>query len=108
MHPIHLFVRDRGGDEVHLYDPVAHGLLSIATVTKEALFLLDEQVTSAAPTVHGTVLILMADANRSAASYEDPDSLVWRDVGAFMMTLQLVAEYLELAFCPIGPWELRW
>ena len=27
---------------------------------------------------------------------------MWRDAGCLMMTLHLVAEYLGLAFCPIG------
>jgi SagB-type dehydrogenase family enzyme len=102
IHPIHLFVRKRGNDEIHLYDPFAHALLSVATISKEPLVLLDEQVTAAAPTALGTVLILMADAHRTAAAYEHAHSLVWRDAGAFMMTLHLVAEYLKLAFCPVG------
>lgn len=102
IHPIQLFVRNRGSDEVQLYDPVAHVLLSIAATRRESLLVLDGQVSAAAPRALGATLIFIADVNRTAAAYENADSLVWRDAGAFMMVLQLVAEYLELAFCPIG------
>lgn len=102
IHPIELFVRERGSNEIHLYDPIAHALLSVGGIARESLCLFDEEVTAAASPTLGTVLILIADMNRTEAAYENAESLVWRDVGAFMMTLQLVAEYLELAFCPVG------
>ncbi len=47
-------------------------------------------------------MILVANTNRAEAAYEGSESLVWRDAGCVMMTLHLVAEYLGLAFCPVG------
>lgn len=102
IHPIELFVRNCGSDEISLYDPVGHALLSLGPIASESLICLDEQVAAAAPEAHGTILALIADTNRTEAAYECAESLVWRDAGAFMMTLHLVAEYLQLAFCPIG------
>jgi SagB-type dehydrogenase family enzyme len=102
IHPIHLFVRNRCSDDIKLYDPLRHALLSIATTNRGSLLVLDEQVNAAAPRAIGTTLLLIANASETAAAYENADSLVWRDAGAFMMALQLVAEYLELAFCPVG------
>src|SRR5690606_15242929 len=79
-----------------------HALLSIAAANRQSLLVLDEQLNAAVPKAVGTTLLLMADANQTAAAYENAESLVWRDAGAFMMALQLVAEYLRLAFCPVG------
>jgi SagB-type dehydrogenase family enzyme len=102
IHPIELFVRVPGPDGLNLYDPLAHALASVEVVNNDELFSLDRQVAAAAPTARGTIVILVANTNRAEAAYEGSESLVWRDAGCLMMTLHLVAEYLGLAFCPIG------
>jgi hypothetical protein len=91
-----------GPDGLNLYDPLAHALASVEVVNNDELFSLDRQVAAAAPTARGTIVILVANTNRAEAAYEGSESLVWRDAGCLMMTLHLVAEYLGLAFCPVG------
>ncbi len=56
----------------------------------------------AAPTACGTIVILVANTNRTEAAHERSESLAWSDAGCVMMTLHLVAEYRGLAFCPVG------
>lgn len=102
IHPIELFVRVPGDDGLHQYDPIAHALTSVEVVNSSELLSLDQQVTAAAPNARGTIVVLVANTNRGEAAYESSNSLVWRDAGALLMTLHLVSEYLELAFCPVG------
>jgi SagB-type dehydrogenase family enzyme len=102
IHPIELFVRVPGDDRLHHYDPLTHAMAAVEVVSDAELRFLDRQVRAAAPTAYGTILILLANTNRVEAAYERSESLVWRDAGCVMMTLHLVAEYLGLAFCPVG------
>lgn len=36
------------------------------------------------------------------SAYADSETLVWRDAGAMLQTLALVAELFGLGFCPLG------
>ena len=50
----------------------------------------------------GTVLWFVADLGRSGAKYRNPESLAWRDSGALLATVCLVAEALGLNCCGLG------
>ncbi|MGG5819343.1 nitroreductase family protein [Falsiroseomonas sp. HW251] len=54
------------------------------------------------PRARGTALVLLADRARTAAFYHRPDSLLWRDAGALLASLQLAAGSLGLVACPTG------
>jgi nitroreductase len=51
---------------------------------------------------NGTVLWFVADLARSACRYKNPESLAWRDSGALLATVGLVAEGLGLNCCGLG------
>ena len=51
---------------------------------------------------HGTVFWFVADLARSGAKYRNPESLAWRDSGALLATISLVAESLALECCGLG------
>lgn len=51
---------------------------------------------------HAIILWTIIDINRTAAIYENPESLVWRDCGALLCMIQLVATVLDLNSCIIG------
>jgi SagB-type dehydrogenase family enzyme len=51
---------------------------------------------------NGTVIWFVADLARSGARYRNPESLAWRDSGALLATLGLVAEGLGLDCCGLG------
>jgi hypothetical protein len=55
-----------------------------------------------------TILWLAAQFDRTMARYENGESLVWRDAGCFLGTLDLTAEALGMSFCQLGltgePW----
>ncbi len=50
----------------------------------------------------GVILWFAAQFARTRAFYEQADSLVWRDAGALVATVALLAETLDLACCPLG------
>lgn len=54
----------------------------------------------------GTVLWFLADLGKSGARYANPESLAWRDSGALLATLGLVAEGLGLDCCGLGLHEV--
>ncbi|MBW6400873.1 hypothetical protein KPL78_23640 [Roseomonas sp. HJA6] len=54
------------------------------------------------PRARGTALVLLADYGRTAAVYRKPDSLLWRDAGALLASLQLAAGGMGLVACPTG------
>jgi hypothetical protein len=50
----------------------------------------------------GTILWFIADLGWSGGRYENPESLAWRDSGALLATIGLVAEGMGLNCCGIG------
>lgn len=54
------------------------------------------------PAGNGTFLTLVADMARPTSAYTNSETLVWRDAGAMLQVLALVAELFGLGFCPLG------
>lgn len=100
MHPIHTLVASEAGGWMR-YDPIEHCLVgipesatSVAAVRQAAAELVDPG---------GAVLLaLVAEPGKTAAKYERAESLVWRDAGVVLGYMSIVAEALQLAFCPLG------
>jgi SagB-type dehydrogenase family enzyme len=53
-------------------------------------------------THNGTVIWFVADLARSGVRYRNPESLAWRDSGALLATIGLVAESMGLECCGLG------
>lgn len=100
MHPIHvLFARDTG--PWMRYDPVEHALVelpgsndSAAAGRKAAEQLVEVD--------QGVLIGLVAEFGKTAAKYENHETLVWRDAGVALGYMSLIAEALHLNFCPLG------
>lgn len=84
------------------YDPVGHRLDVLILRAPDALNRLSERMREMLPDANGTGLVLLADAARVEAAYENPNSLLWRDAGALLQTLFLTSTAFRLAFCPLG------
>lgn len=54
------------------------------------------------PRARGTALVLLADHGRTAAVYRRPNSLLWRDAGALLASLQFAAGSIGLVTCLTG------
>jgi len=100
MHPIHVLITRRD-DPWSRYDPVGHALVEILNSHENAA-----QVRRAAGQLveldRGTLIALVAEPGKTAAKYENPESLIWRDAGVVLGYISILAEALALAFCPLG------
>ena len=109
IHPIHLIVLEPGQIEWHRYDPFRHALIKVPTTLDAKLVRREVEELVAAPAA--TLLLFAAEPGMTAAKYDDPWSLVWRDAGVLQGCLSLAAEALDLSFCPLGvtgePWTSR-
>lgn len=101
LHPIHVLCQREAEGEWERYDPMRHELVGVAGsshLAKAARACADNIVDSA-----GAVLLaLVAEPGRAGAKYVNPQSLIWRDAGVIIGYFSLVAEALELNFCPLG------
>ena len=50
----------------------------------------------------GVLMLFVAEPGMTFTKYEEACSLVWRDAGVLLGYLSIVAEALELNFCPLG------
>ncbi len=103
---------EHGADRLYLYDPLRHALRELDVDDGTALRALQQLPPTLLPTATGievaTILWFAAQVDRTAAAYEHPESLIWRDAGCVLATLTYVAAALDLACCPLGctgePW----
>lgn len=84
-----------------LYDDYAHALLlfpletqKIEAFVQRVSMILDPQM--------GSILWFISQDMKVSSKYENAESLIWRDAGAILGHLALVAQALELNFCPLG------
>lgn len=100
MHPIHVLLA-RAEECWMRYDPLEHALIEISG-SRVAATLAREAADALVPLNRGVVIALAAEPGRTAAKYENADSLVWRDAGTVLGFMSVVAEALRLSFCPLG------
>jgi SagB-type dehydrogenase family enzyme len=103
LHPLCLLVIPiRDGDPIGVYDSEGHALLLCAG--DEAATRLANRVSVAELTgaSGGTTVQIVADPTRTAACYENSETLIGRDAGALVATVCLVSTALGLASCAMG------
>lgn len=100
MHPIHVLLARDAGPWVR-YEPVEHALIELPGSTGSAAA--GRNATERLVNLDQGVLIgLVAEFGKTAAKYENHETLVWRDAGVALGYMSLVAEALHLNFCPLG------
>lgn len=111
IHPVHLLVQlPLDGGQWARYNPVTHALDVLDHTAKvlQDLCRAADQVLQTAP---GSLLLFVAEPAMTAAKYENPCSLIWRDAGVMQGALAIVAEALGLNYCLLGitgdPWAGR-
>jgi hypothetical protein len=87
------------GNDFGFYEPSQHSLLSIGSTALDANKGSISEILGAA---EGTTLQLAADASKLDACYDNADSLMWRDSGALVAIICLVAAALDLEAIPVG------
>lgn len=100
MHPIHVLVAVNAGPWMR-YDPFQHSIIEIPGSTSSATA--GRKVASRLVEIdQGVLLGLVAEPGKTAAKYENHETLVWRDAGVVLGYMSLVAEALGLTYCPLG------
>lgn len=109
IHPIHLVLATPGSSSWRRYDGVDHALIDVPSGLDARDVQCAMQVVLTAP--DATLILLAAEVGKTAAKYDNPASLVWRDAGALLAVMGLAAHAHALAFCPLGvtgePWVGR-
>lgn len=100
MHPVHTLVCRNSGPWTR-YDPIQHALFELSESTNSAKSS-REAACKILEVDRGILIGLVAEPGRTAAKYENPATIVWRDAGVVLGYMSLVAEALGLAFCPLG------
>ena len=103
-HPIDLLIirEPRDSNSLFLYDPIAHGLYRLRVSETSCLYQLVDLTSQVIPLGGATIILFGAQFARTQSKYENGESLVWRDAGALISIISLVAEYLELNCCALG------
>jgi hypothetical protein len=103
LHPIELLILWPGKrPALFLYDATLHDLHRLAVTSHQPLHDLIRDVRDLLPEGDGGLIILVGDGAKVAAAYERSQSLLWRDAGALLQTLNLTATAYGQAFCAMG------
>lgn len=106
IHPIHLVFCAPGDGVWRRYDGVDHTLVEVTSSldARDAHRAMQEVL----PAPEATLILFAAEVGKTAAKYDNPASLIWRDAGALLAVMGLAAHALSLGFCPLGvtgePW----
>lgn len=107
IHPIHLALKHPYNSSWWRYDPYNHALQQIPD-GQDKLLELSHQRKQLNDSEQATEVLLLAEPGKMQAKYNHANSLVWRDAGALIGIMSLVAESLNMSFCPLGmtgePW----
>ena len=102
-HPIDIIILSAtlNCKEFHYYNPFDHSLNRL----KLEKFSVDDflnHVESVIPFGDGTIVWFICHPHRTSAKYDNFQSLVWRDAGVLIHSLQMVCSALGLNSCPVG------
>ncbi len=104
IHPIDLLVVEAGESRARCawYNAVSHSLDSPEIPCADGANVLRAAANEVIPVGDATVFWFVANTQRPTEQYSNPESLVWRDSGALLTALYIVAEALNLSCCGIG------
>lgn len=97
-----MLVRRKGARwQGFLYNSRAHALDRLEC-RQRGLIALVNAVQRVVPTRRAVMVIIIGFPERTSRFYTAPESLLWRDAGALLGVMSVVASGLKLAFCPLG------
>lgn len=99
LHSIQLLVLPLTSGMAGTYDPDRHALSAIDARTFDAN---RESIGKILGAAQGTTIQFVADRELMAACYTNWETLLWRDAGALLATMCLVASALDLTATPVG------
>lgn len=103
MHPVEvLVVAGPGVSEPILYCDSYNTFGTVQFHSPELAKIELQALAEIVPQAAGHFLLFVANLRHIAQAYEQPRSLLWRDAGALLQTLSLIATALDCAFVPFG------
>ena len=102
-HPIDVLVLSPilGNSAVYYYNPFEHTLNKLYLREKD-LVELQLHVNESIALGDATLLWLLAHPTRTTAKYNNAVSLIWRDAGALVHSIQLACTFLDINSCALG------
>lgn len=107
IHPVHTLVFEPQTGRWGRYDAARHGLYGLGALDA-ALDGLIAQMRAIVTDPSATLLWFVAEPGKTAAKYEHPSSLVWRDAGVLQGVMVAVAAGLGLGACLLGVTGQAW
>jgi SagB-type dehydrogenase family enzyme len=103
-HPIDILILNPQDTplSVNLYQPESHALAKLTALDVSSTEKLIEAVDEVMDPGQATMIWFGAQFERTLSKYEYGESLVWRDAGALLAVISLVAECLSFNCCAIG------
>ena len=103
LHPIQaLLLPIDGGTPVGFYDPLRHEIITLQNDPAPLIRANEYSVEKLCGARSGTTIQFVADWAKVQAAYMSGESLLWRDAGALVAIISLVAEACSLAATPLG------
>jgi hypothetical protein len=107
IHPIHVLVSFPEDAAWRRYLPECHAFGEI-DIEKMDSTRVREELYGLVPCTEAAIISFVAEPGKTAAKYDNSESLVWRDAGILQGIMSLGAAALNIGFCPIGhtgnPW----
>jgi SagB-type dehydrogenase family enzyme len=103
-HPIDVLVLSPvldNSESCYYYNPFEHSLNKLRNTDGIIDHFLNH-INSVFQTNDGTIIWFVAHSIRTAAKYENPLSLIWRDAGALIHSVQLACTVSNINSCPVG------
>lgn len=103
-HPIDILVMSpilEDFKSCYYYNPFEHSLNKL-TIAED---ITSQFISHISPTIqvqHGTILWFVAHVQRTTAKYKNAESLIWRDAGALIHSIQIASVGCNKSSCPIG------
>jgi SagB-type dehydrogenase family enzyme len=101
-HPIDIVIYNPkifNNEHFYYYNPFEHSLNQLTNPNTQPL---TQHINQIVPIGDGTLIWFVVHQQRTAAKYDHPESLIMRDSGALLNSIQLTATALTLNSCPIG------
>lgn len=104
IHPIDIFIslpETIENRKLYYYDPYTHKLGKLVFKTR-SLHSFFKNINDCLVADQATIIWFAAHLARTSVKYKNSESLVWRDAGSLIATIQLVATALRMKSCPVG------
>lgn len=107
IHPIHVIIKRPQDVQWWLYQPQTHSLAELKQESAK-LIGLEGYAKEVLDGAQAVTMLFLAEHGKTLVKYQNGCSLIWRDAGALIGIMALIATAMDLSFCPLGitgePW----